>query len=123
MLLDGHDVCAISLDGIGSTQGTLPLEKLAKALASFVTEKRSASLTSSLGSSAETLPRKITFPYSRHSSYAELCHLVKIFDPKDVYPCTVDETNWDEGMFPPVAFMERFCCFFPSLSLIKAYFR
>lgn len=44
------------------------------------------------------LPRVITFPYSRHSSYEELCHLVEVFDPKDVYPCTVDEFHWHEGM-------------------------
>ncbi|KAI9848766.1 MAG: hypothetical protein M1837_006853 [Sclerophora amabilis] len=39
-------------------------------------------------------PRKLVFPYSRHSSYAELCHLVEAFKPRDVYPCTVDEENW-----------------------------
>jgi len=33
-------------------------------------------------------------PYSRHSSYDELCDLVKAFLPIDVYPCTVDEENW-----------------------------
>ena len=31
------------------------------------------------------------FPYSRHSSYEELCDLVKAFEPVDVYPCTIDE--------------------------------
>lgn len=34
------------------------------------------------------------FPYSRHSSYDELCDLVKAFLPTDVYPCTVNEENW-----------------------------
>lgn len=34
------------------------------------------------------------FPYSRHSSYSELCNLVEAFRPKDVYPCTVDEAHW-----------------------------
>lgn len=34
------------------------------------------------------------FPYSRHSSYEELCELVNSFRPLDVYPCTVDEENW-----------------------------
>lgn len=43
------------------------------------------------------LPRIITFPYSRHSSYEELCHLIREFNPKDIYPCTVDEANWNEG--------------------------
>lgn len=42
------------------------------------------------------LPRVITFPYSRHSSYAELCHLVDAFKPKQVYPCTVEEGRWHD---------------------------
>jgi hypothetical protein len=38
--------------------------------------------------------RTIRFPYSRHSSYSELCELVAAFRPQDVFPCTVDEVNW-----------------------------
>jgi hypothetical protein len=38
--------------------------------------------------------RTIRFPYSRHSSYSELCELVAAFRPKDVFPCTVDEERW-----------------------------
>lgn len=41
-----------------------------------------------------SLPRTITFPYSRHSSYSELCALVRAFQPRDVYACTVDEQTW-----------------------------
>ncbi|KAG9240720.1 hypothetical protein BJ878DRAFT_578831 [Calycina marina] len=44
------------------------------------------------------LPQIITFPYPRHSSYEEFCHLVQIFKPNDVYPCTVDEKNWTEDI-------------------------
>jgi DNA cross-link repair 1C protein len=40
------------------------------------------------------LPTTITFPYSRHSSYLELRALVSAFRPRDVYPCTVDESTW-----------------------------
>ena len=43
------------------------------------------------------LPRIVTFPYSRHSSYPELCHLLSIFKPKDVWPCTVNEDTWLEN--------------------------
>jgi len=51
------------------------------------------------GRSLVALPRVITFPYSRHSSYPELCHLVDVFKPKDVWPCTVDVTEWlDQGI-------------------------
>lgn len=38
--------------------------------------------------------RTIRFPYSRHSSYSELCELVAAFRPRDVFPCTVDEATW-----------------------------
>ncbi|KAK2593267.1 hypothetical protein QQS21_009032 [Conoideocrella luteorostrata] len=41
---------------------------------------------------ADGLPKVILFPYARHSSYGELCHLVNLFNPKDIWPCTVD--NW-----------------------------
>lgn len=44
--------------------------------------------------SASALPNKIKFPYSRHSSYRELCHLLQILRPKDVWPCTVDPVRW-----------------------------
>lgn len=38
--------------------------------------------------------KTIRFPYSRHSSYSELCELVAAFKPRDVFPCTVDEATW-----------------------------
>ncbi|KAK5653358.1 hypothetical protein OQA88_9050 [Cercophora sp. LCS_1] len=45
------------------------------------------------------LPKVITFPYSRHSSYPELCHLLDTFKPSDVWPCTVDPRVWlDKGI-------------------------
>ncbi|KAG8533820.1 uncharacterized protein KY384_001561 [Bacidia gigantensis] len=43
-------------------------------------------------------PKIIRFPYSRHSSYAELCHLLEVLRPLDVYPCTADERSWSQGM-------------------------
>ncbi|KAE8149653.1 putative DNA repair protein [Aspergillus avenaceus] len=50
------------------------------------------------GQSANKLPQVIHFAYSRHSSYAELCELVSAFQPKEVFPCTVDLMTWDEDM-------------------------
>ena len=44
--------------------------------------------------SSATLSNRIRFPYSRHSSYGELCQLVSKFKPKDVWPCTVDTIRW-----------------------------
>ncbi|GAB1315854.1 DNA repair metallo-beta-lactamase domain-containing protein [Madurella fahalii] len=46
------------------------------------------------GADARALPNVITFPYSRHSSYTELCNLVNTFRPGDVWPCTVDVPRW-----------------------------
>lgn len=40
------------------------------------------------------LPKRITFPYSRHASYSELCMLLEAFKPTELFPCTVDHENW-----------------------------
>ncbi|EXJ95735.1 hypothetical protein A1O1_00859 [Capronia coronata CBS 617.96] len=40
----------------------------------------------------------IHFPYSRHSSHNELRHLVGLFQPKDICPCTVDLESWTEDL-------------------------
>lgn len=43
------------------------------------------------------LPARIRFPYSRHSSYAELCLLIGAFKPNNIVPCTVDERGWSRA--------------------------
>ncbi|TGO33219.1 hypothetical protein BHYA_0259g00010 [Botrytis hyacinthi] len=90
---------AISLDGMQFGSDTISLEGLGESLlrklaqkSTVIPDKKRDSIPGS------GLPKVITFPYSRHSSYAELCHLVDIFKPKDVYPCTVDEEEWHEGL-------------------------
>ncbi|ETI25227.1 hypothetical protein G647_04600 [Cladophialophora carrionii CBS 160.54] len=40
----------------------------------------------------------IHFPYSRHSSYNELRHLVGVFRPRDICPCTVSLEAWSEDL-------------------------
>ena len=40
----------------------------------------------------------IHFPFSRHSSYNELCDLIALFRPGDIYPCTVEEQTWTEDV-------------------------
>jgi len=76
--------------------GELSPHDLIKAIEKAASEKRNVGAGEMTGDGA--LPKTITFPYSRHSSYPELCDLVRIFKPKDVYQCTVDEETWDEGM-------------------------
>ena len=87
--------------GFDCEEDELSIEDLTKVLAKSVVEKQRLIINESPEDTEEhTLPKVITFPYSRHSSYAELCHLVRVFQPKDVFPCTVDEDNWHEGIFP-----------------------
>ncbi|KAJ5543451.1 hypothetical protein N7461_009454 [Penicillium sp. DV-2018c] len=80
---------ALSLDTYGlKEEGEIPLKNLVKALSHGPSEIS--------GGDTTDLPNTIHFPYSRHSSYDELCELVAAFRPKDVYPCTVDPATWDE---------------------------
>ena len=74
------------------------LKRAAESLAKLSGAKdRSAHETPSSG-----LPRMIYFPYSRHSSYPELCEFVGAFKPRDVWPCTVNPVAWmNDGTAPP----------------------
>ncbi|RCI15978.1 hypothetical protein L249_3024 [Ophiocordyceps polyrhachis-furcata BCC 54312] len=54
------------------------------------------------------MPSVIRFPYSRHSSYAELCQLVDMFRPHDVWPCTVNMERWKtQGLGLSVVFLDE----------------
>ncbi|KAM5370941.1 hypothetical protein ACJZ2D_008254 [Fusarium nematophilum] len=55
------------------------------------------------------LPRIIHFPYSRHSSYPELCHFVEAFRPRDVWPCTVSPIEWLKNGTSIESLFGRFC--------------
>lgn len=84
----------------------MPLEDLMKSILGTITQKQSddAEKRKELESEYGCLPKTITFPYSRHSSYPELVDLVRVFRPKDVYPCTVDEFSWHEGTLCSLGF-------------------
>lgn len=92
---DDDQTDAVDLDGV-------PIEMLVPALTKAVNRTTRAATNAVdahklVGSSrrrSDGLAQRITFPYSRHSSYEELCWLIDAFHPKDVFPCTVDETNW-----------------------------
>lgn len=79
----------------------LSLKGLTKILTRFVAKQRTAENTTLTEEEDVHLPRVITFPYSRHSSYPELRDLVKLFKPMDVYPCTVNKSQWHEGKATP----------------------
>ena len=85
--------------GLDKEQDDLCLTDLIKVLARSVSEKHQEDIVkhNNSPSQGQILPKVITFPYSRHSSYKELCNLVQVFDPKDVYPCTANELSWTEG--------------------------
>lgn len=55
------------------------------------------------------LPKTIHFPYSRHSSYPELCHFVETFRPKDVWPCTASPTEWMRNGTSIASLFGRLC--------------
>ncbi|OAA69646.1 hypothetical protein ISF_02916 [Cordyceps fumosorosea ARSEF 2679] len=58
---------------------------------------------------ATSLPRVIRFPYARHSSYEELCHLVGTFKPLDVWPCTEDARWWWRNGHSIASYFGEFC--------------
>lgn len=55
------------------------------------------------------LPKTIYFPYSRHSSYPELCAFVDAFNPRDVWPCTVIPEEWIRNGTSIESLFGRFC--------------
>lgn len=99
MILDGNrsSMKSLSLDDMGLDRHNFSLEDLLDALIKTAYVRKESDMYPESSQGDCGLPKVITFPYSRHSSYEELCHLVEIFDPRDVYPCTVDEKTWDEG--------------------------
>ncbi|KAF2100991.1 hypothetical protein NA57DRAFT_74586 [Rhizodiscina lignyota] len=82
----------------GNDSDDIPLEKVTDILRSVATVSAVNNGNSELEEvTTNALPRTITFPYSRHSSYSELRELVAAFKPRDIYPCTVDEMSWNES--------------------------
>ncbi|PWY82874.1 hypothetical protein BO70DRAFT_379437 [Aspergillus heteromorphus CBS 117.55] len=86
---DAHDMSLESLVNILS-RGRLSQETLSGNVAKHADDLRDKQ--------GNLLPKIINFPYSRHSSYAELCDLIAAFKPKDIHPCTVDPVTWDEDV-------------------------
>ncbi|KAM6480720.1 hypothetical protein HDV62DRAFT_381286 [Trichoderma sp. SZMC 28011] len=55
------------------------------------------------------LPNVIRFPYSRHSSYAELCNLVSAFKPRDIWPCTFHLEAWQKNAMSIQSLFGKYC--------------
>ncbi|KAK0124050.1 hypothetical protein ONS95_009036 [Cadophora gregata] len=90
-------VLSLAEFGSDGEDSNVSLAQLAAAVIRAVTEQqRNDLITSREKGKSQSLPKVITFPYSRHSSYEELCELLKIFKPKDVWPCTEDPYYWHE---------------------------
>ena len=98
-LRSNHNYISLDNMGLERYQDDLDLSDLIAILSRAVSEKQSKMVKEDIDGqrSEKVLPKVIAFPYARHSSYSELCHLVKVFNPKDIYPCTVCEDNWHEG--------------------------
>ncbi|KAH7319048.1 hypothetical protein BKA65DRAFT_437717 [Rhexocercosporidium sp. MPI-PUGE-AT-0058] len=85
----------LSLPEFGE-DGDVSLTQLTTAVIRAVTDRRDDLINSGDMGKSQALPRVITFPYSRHSSYEELCELLNVFKPKDVWPCTENPYLWHE---------------------------
>lgn len=85
-----EQIASVDLDmqlqnATGNSNEELSLQSIISVLSANVANSREESRLTN-----ET----IRFPYSRHSSYSELCEMLALLKPRDVYPCTVDEDNW-----------------------------
>ncbi|OPB40584.1 hypothetical protein A0O28_0006640 [Trichoderma guizhouense] len=59
--------------------------------------------------SETNLSNVIRFPYSRHSSYAELCDLVSVFKPRDIWPCTFHLETWQNNAMSIESLFGKYC--------------
>ncbi|KAF5670233.1 hypothetical protein FHETE_4605 [Fusarium heterosporum] len=99
---DMSDFLQDFMEQIVSTGRNIPLDWDVETLSAHSTDEIIIMLVERLGKTAKNkqlrnecgLPTTIYFPYSRHSSLPELCHLVGVFRPKDVWPCTVSPIEW-----------------------------
>ncbi|KAF2839351.1 hypothetical protein M501DRAFT_1016430 [Patellaria atrata CBS 101060] len=84
--------------------GDLNIEELAELIANVANNRKVGHSDHALSCSqrksevVKDFPDEITFPYSRHSSYSELCELIQAFNPRDIYPCVVDYHQWNNSL-------------------------
>ena len=86
-----HNEHRLVLDGLGfDPEAELTIKDFLRLLADGEDKQQAVS------KQQRYVQNVIHFPYSRHSSYSELRHLVELFRPRDICPCTVDLNNWEE---------------------------
>ncbi|RGP79661.1 hypothetical protein FLONG3_2215 [Fusarium longipes] len=111
------DMLQEGLEHLFSTGRNIPLDWKFDGLSEHSAEEVVALLIKRLGmdmknqksAHEEALPKMIYFPYSRHSSLPELCHLVEAFRPKEVWPCTVNTAQWLKNGTSVGSLFGRFC--------------
>ncbi|KAL9031977.1 MAG: hypothetical protein Q9196_000050 [Gyalolechia fulgens] len=74
---------ALSHLGLSLREETIPLKTLTHLLSKLAKQEYSLQC----------------FPYSRHSSYDELCYFISAFNPVDVYPCVTHEESRTSGTY------------------------
>ncbi|KAK4555753.1 hypothetical protein LTR86_006973 [Recurvomyces mirabilis] len=90
---EDHDEGGIDIDEV-------PLDRILPILAGLLDSKRKKKedtailMSRAANKRPDGLTKQITFPYSRHASYSELCLLINALRPADIHPCTVDEQDW-----------------------------
>lgn len=111
---------ALNRLGVSLTEDTIPLRSLAHLLSKLAEQDHSLQdsprfLQRALHGhepapvmgprdSLENSSRRLWFPYSRHSSYDEMCHFLAVLKPMDVYPCVTDEVNSTSGVYIEMLF-------------------
>lgn len=96
-MADVHpDTAADAMSQEPADMDDLKLEDIVTALANRIARtKLESEAPEEVPKQPENLPKHIMFPYSRHSSYGELCSLIEAFKPEDIFPCTVvPEKHW-----------------------------
>ncbi|RFU81259.1 hypothetical protein TARUN_914 [Trichoderma arundinaceum] len=96
--------------GLSSSEDAYSTD-LQNAILSIATNhlKKASSHTLYTERNGAKLPNIIRFPYSRHSSYAELCNLVGIFKPRDVWPCTFHFEAWQKKAISIRSLFGEYC--------------
>ncbi|OAA67353.1 DNA repair metallo-beta-lactamase [Niveomyces insectorum RCEF 264] len=89
----------VDVDAVAGSADTDDKETTTKRIADAVRDMAAAMRSRETANGADSgsstgLPRTVTFPYSRHASYAELCDLLDKLRPRDVWPCTVNPAKW-----------------------------